>query len=147
LLLNLQLVWYDINLLSLFTLDGFLKKQCDTFLRLAKESVVHEQVEEFEITDLEALVAEVDDDKCFAAMSVSKTISTVCCLVFLMDAFLYVLDSTLQVVSSVDSSPEILTQLQEIIIPIIVFSLENRLLGTPLPSPPTSLNLTICAMF
>lgn len=137
-LLNLQLVWYDINLLSLFTLDGFFLKQCDTFLRLAKESILHEQVEDS--IDLESLVAEVDDDKSFAAMSVSKTISTVCCLVFLMDAFLYMLDSTLQVVSSVDSSPEILAQLQEIIIPIIVFSLENRLLGTHFLFTPTNIN-------
>ena len=92
---------------------------------------------------MEALVAEVDDDKCFAAMSISKTISTVSCrqlLVFLMDAFLRVLDSTLQIVSSVDSSPEILAQVQEIIIPIIVFSLENRLLGTLFPLPLISLN-------
>jgi hypothetical protein len=89
---------------------------------------------------LEALVADVDDDKCFAAMSISKTISTVCCLVFLMDAFLHVLDFALQVVCSVDSSPEILAELQEIIIPIIVFSLENRLLGTLFLFPPTSLN-------
>ena len=50
------------------------------------------------------------------------------------------LDSSLQVVASVDSSPEILAQLQEIIIPIIVFSLENRLLGMLFPFPPTSLN-------
>ena len=118
-------------------------KQCETFLRLAKETVVHDQVEE--TTDLEALIAEVDDDKCFAAMSISKTISTVCCLVFLMDDFLHVLDSTLQVVSSVDSSPEILAQLQEIIIPIIVFSLENRLLGTLFLFHPTNLNLSLCA--
>lgn len=129
-----------------FTLDRFyFIKQCETFLRLAKETVVHDQVEE--TTDLEALIAEVDDDKCFAAMSISKTISTVCCLVFLMDDFLHVLDSTLQVVSSVDSSPEILAQLQEIIIPIIVFSLENRLLGTLYLFHPTSLNLSLYAMF
>lgn len=128
-----------------FTLNGFFlkKKQCDTFLRLAKESVVHDQVEDS--IDLEALIAEVDDDKSFAAMSISKTISTVCCLVFLMDDFLNVLDSTLQVVSSVDSSPEILAQLQEIIIPIIVFSLENRLLGTLFLFHPTNLNLSLCA--
>ena len=129
-----------------FTLDRFyFIKQCETFLRLAKETVVHDQVEE--TTDLEALIAEVDDDKCFAAMSISKTISTVCCLVFLMDDFLHVLDSTLQVVSSVDSSPEILAQLQEIIIPIIVFSLENRLLGTLFLFHPTSLNLSLYALF
>ena len=129
-LLCLRLVWYDINLLSLFIPDEVFFKQCDSFLRLAKESIVHEQVEES--TDLEALIAEVDDDKCFAAMSIAKTISTVRYrqLLVLMEAFLHVLDFTLQIVSSIDSSPEILAQVQEIIIPIIVFSLENRLLGT-----------------
>ena len=75
-LLCLQLVWYDINLLFLFIPDVFIY-QCETFLRLAKESVVHEQVDEG--IDLETLVAEVDDDKCFAAMSIAKTISTVRC--------------------------------------------------------------------
>ena len=92
---------------------------------------------------MEALVAEVDDDKCFAAMSISKTITTVRyrqLIVFLMDAFLHLLDSTLQIVSSVDSSPEILAQVQEIIIPIIIFTLENRLLGTLFLIPPISLD-------
>jgi hypothetical protein len=81
----------------------------------------------------------VDDDKCFAAMSISKTISTVRCrqLIVLTDAFLHV---TLQIVSSIDSSPEILAQVQEIIIPIIVFSFENRLLGTLFLFPPISIN-------
>lgn len=37
--------------------------------------------------------------------------------------------SAFQVVASVDSSPEILAQVQEIIIPIIVLTLENKLLG------------------
>jgi hypothetical protein len=35
-----------------------------------------------------------------------------------------------QVVSSVESSPDILAQVQEIIVPIIQFTLENKLLGT-----------------
>ena len=35
----------------------------------------------------------------------------------------------LQIVSSIDSSPEILSQVQEVIIPIIVFTLENKILG------------------
>ena len=64
-------------------LTEFFFKQCDTFLRLAKESVVHEPVDEN--IDLETLVAEVDDDKCFAAMSISKTISTVCWLFYFID--------------------------------------------------------------
>ena len=36
--------------------------------------------------------------------------------------------SCAQIISSIDSSPEILSQIQEIVIPIIVFTLENRLL-------------------
>lgn len=34
-----------------------------------------------------------------------------------------------QVVSAVDTSPEILAQVQEVIIPIIVFTLEKQLMG------------------
>ena len=36
----------------------------------------------------------------------------------------------LQIVSSIDSSPEILAQVQEVIIPIIRNTLENKVLGT-----------------
>ena len=74
--LTSRLVWYQ-SVVLIYSWWCFFKKQCDSFLRLAKESVVHEQVEES--ADLEALIAEVDDDKCFAAMSISKTISTVRC--------------------------------------------------------------------
>ena len=42
----LRLVWYDIDLLSLFIPDGVFFKQRNSFLCLAKESIVHEQVEE-----------------------------------------------------------------------------------------------------
>ena len=35
----------------------------------------------------------------------------------------------LQIISSVDGSSENLAQIQEIVIPIIVFTFENRLLG------------------
>jgi hypothetical protein len=35
----------------------------------------------------------------------------------------------LQVASSVESSPEILKQVQEVIIPVVIFTLENKLLG------------------
>ncbi len=51
---------------------------------------------------------DANEDKTFAAMGVAKTISTV--------------------VNAVDSSPEILAQIQEIIIPIVVLTLENKLL-------------------
>jgi hypothetical protein len=36
----------------------------------------------------------------------------------------------LQIVSSIDSSPEILAQVQEVIIPIIRDTLEKKVLGT-----------------
>ena len=36
----------------------------------------------------------------------------------------------LQIVSSIDSSPEILAQVQEVIIPVIRYTLENKVLGT-----------------
>jgi hypothetical protein len=35
----------------------------------------------------------------------------------------------LQIVSSIDSSPEILAQVQDVIIPIIRHTLENKILG------------------
>ncbi|KJA23271.1 hypothetical protein HYPSUDRAFT_40079 [Hypholoma sublateritium FD-334 SS-4] len=79
---------------------------CESYMRLARESSVHDQIEEN--VDLDTLLQDVDDDKTFAAMGVAKTISTI--------------------ISSIDSSPEILSQIQEIVIPIIVFTLENRLL-------------------
>jgi hypothetical protein len=37
-----------------------------------------------------------------------------------------------QIVSSVESVPEILLQVQEVIIPIILFSLEQKIIGVPL---------------
>lgn len=45
-------------------------------MRLARESSVHDQIEEN--VDLDTLLQDVDDDKTFAAMGVAKTISTVC---------------------------------------------------------------------
>ncbi len=36
----------------------------------------------------------------------------------------------LQIVSSIDSSPEILAQVQEVIIPVIRYTLESKVLGT-----------------
>jgi len=79
---------------------------CESYMRLARESAIHDHLEEN--ADLDTLLSDIDDDKTFAAMGVAKTISTI--------------------ISSIDSSPEILSQIQEIVVPIIVFSLENRLL-------------------
>ncbi|KAG7087929.1 hypothetical protein E1B28_011975 [Marasmius oreades] len=82
---------------------------CDSYLRLAKESMAQEEAEVANSGgDFEALMAEGDDDKTYAAMGVAKTIWTI--------------------VSTVENAPEILTQIQEIIIPIVVFTLENKLL-------------------
>ncbi|PPQ95282.1 hypothetical protein CVT26_014856 [Gymnopilus dilepis] len=79
---------------------------CESYMRLARESAIQDHLEEN--ADLDTLLNDVDDDKTFAAMGVAKTISTI--------------------ISSIDSSPEILSQIQEIVVPIIVFTLENRLL-------------------
>ena len=42
----------------------------------------------------------------------------------------------LQIVSSIDTSPEILAQVQEVIIPVIRYTLENKVLGTLLEHEP-----------
>ncbi|KAL1950524.1 hypothetical protein VTO73DRAFT_5648 [Trametes versicolor] len=79
---------------------------CETYARLAKES---QTADETEGIDLDSIMeGDANEDKTFAAMGVAKTISTV--------------------VNAVDSSPEILAQIQEIIIPIVVLTLENKLL-------------------
>ncbi|GLB38717.1 putative ARM repeat-containing protein [Lyophyllum shimeji] len=80
---------------------------CESYLRLAKESLAQEETDSQNV-DLDNLMSSVDEDKTFAAMGVAKTISTI--------------------VSSVESSREILGQVQEVIIPIIHFTLENKLL-------------------
>ncbi|KAF8625982.1 hypothetical protein AX17_006706 [Amanita inopinata Kibby_2008] len=78
---------------------------CGSYMRLAKECMAQEEAANS--TDYDAIV-EGDDDKTYAAMNVAKTIGTV--------------------VSSIDSSPEILAQVQEVVLPIIVFTLEHKLL-------------------
>ncbi|KAE9407355.1 ARM repeat-containing protein [Gymnopus androsaceus JB14] len=82
---------------------------CESYLRLARESSIQDSVADSSANDLESVMADADDDKTYAAMGVAKTIYTI--------------------VTSVDSSPEILAQIQEIIIPIIVYTLEAKLLG------------------
>ncbi|KAL4253351.1 Armadillo-like helical [Pleurotus pulmonarius] len=79
---------------------------CESYLRLCKEIATQEETGTQHV-DLESL-PEVDEDKTFAAMGVSKTISTV--------------------ISSIESSPEILAQVQEVVIPVIMFTLQNKLL-------------------
>ncbi|KZS92303.1 ARM repeat-containing protein [Sistotremastrum niveocremeum HHB9708] len=79
---------------------------CESYLRLLREANA-QIVDESEMSvkvDLD--VTDQDDDKTFAAMGVAKTIGTI--------------------VSSLDSSPEILAQMQQTIIPIIRYTLETK---------------------
>ncbi|KAI0657254.1 ARM repeat-containing protein [Cubamyces menziesii] len=81
---------------------------CETYARLAKESQNADEVDPSTV-DIDAIMeSEGNEDKTFAAMGVAKTISTV--------------------VNAVESSPEILAQIQEIIIPVVILTLENKLL-------------------
>ncbi|KAJ7606560.1 armadillo-type protein [Mycena polygramma] len=79
---------------------------CDSYLRLIKESLVADETE-LENQSLEAIMTG-DDDKTYAAMGVAKTIGTI--------------------ISSIDSSPEILAQVQEVIIPVITFTFKHKIL-------------------
>ncbi|PSR70855.1 hypothetical protein PHLCEN_2v13296 [Hermanssonia centrifuga] len=79
---------------------------CETYTRLARESIAAD--EDGGAVDMDRIMEGDDSDKVFAAMGVAKTITTV--------------------VASVDAAPEILAQVQEIIIPIISLTLENKLL-------------------
>ncbi|KAH9991238.1 ARM repeat-containing protein [Russula vinacea] len=81
---------------------------CESYNRLLREAIASEESAP-KGDDLEALMdADGDDDKTYAAMGVAKTLSTI--------------------VSSIDSSPEILAQVQEVIIPIIRETLEKKVL-------------------
>ncbi|KAL0564749.1 Nonsense-mediated mRNA decay protein 5 [Marasmius crinis-equi] len=80
---------------------------CCSYMRLAKESISQEVGQSG--GDFEARPVEGDVDKTYAAMGVSKTIW--------------------EIVITVENAPQILTQVQEIIIPLVVFTLENKLLG------------------
>ncbi|KAF8887163.1 armadillo-type protein [Infundibulicybe gibba] len=77
---------------------------CESYLRLAKESATQDLLDP-EAIDMDA---SAENDKTFAAMGVAKTIGTI--------------------VSSIDSSPEILAQVQEVIIPIVLFTFEHKIL-------------------
>lgn len=81
---------------------------CELYMRLARETLAQEEAEAQNGAELDSVMGDMDDDKTFSAMGVAKTIGTV--------------------VSSIDNSPEILAQVQEVIIPIIVFTLEHKLL-------------------
>ncbi|KAF9465308.1 armadillo-type protein [Collybia nuda] len=80
---------------------------CESYLRLARETVTQEETDSQNV-DLETAMSEVDDDKTFAAMGIAKTIGTI--------------------VSSLENASDVLSQVQEVIIPIILFTLEHKLL-------------------
>jgi hypothetical protein len=77
--------------------------------------------------DVESLVADGDDDKVYGAMGVAKTSGTV--RVLSPSCSFKASDKVVQVVSCIESSPKILSQMQEVIIPIIRFTLENKFIG------------------
>jgi hypothetical protein len=62
-------------------------------------------------------VTDGDDDKVYGAMGVAKTIATVRGLS--LSRSFNASDKVVQVVSCIEPSPEILSQVQEVIIPII----------------------------
>lgn len=94
-------------------------------MRLARETAIQDHLEEN--AELDDLLTSVDeDDKTFAAMGVSKTIGTVSTVIHSCPAY-YQPDD--QIISSIDGAPDILAQIQEVVIPIIVFTFDNRLLG------------------
>ncbi|KAH7924546.1 ARM repeat-containing protein [Leucogyrophana mollusca] len=81
---------------------------CESYMRLAREGLSQTTDLDPESIDTESLLSDAGDDKVYGAMGVAKTIGTI--------------------ISSIDSSPEILSQVQEVIIPIIQFTLEHKLL-------------------
>jgi hypothetical protein len=100
--------------------------QCNSYIRLATE-VANKSDSDGQDIDIENVSVDVDggEDKEIAAMGIAQTIGTVCVHVHLRTPYLI----RFQVVSAVDTSPEILAQVQEVIIPIIVFTLEKELMG------------------
>ncbi|EIN12803.1 ARM repeat-containing protein [Punctularia strigosozonata HHB-11173 SS5] len=81
---------------------------CDSYLRLVREAMASDEAGGQNVDLDNIMESDTDDDKTYAAMGVAKTIGTV--------------------ISSIDSSPEILAQVQEAVIPIVVFTLENKFL-------------------
>ena len=102
------------------------RRQCDSYNRLLREAIANEESAP-RGDDLEALMdADGEDDKTYAAMGVAKTLSTVG---YRLELGVTCMLTILQIVSSIDSSPEILAQVQEVISPIILETLEKKALG------------------
>jgi len=96
-------------------------------MRLAREAVAQDEVEG-RSEDLDAILeSNSDEDKIYGAMGIAKTIGTVRFLYYQCRTKL--MSWVLQIVSAVESAPEILTQVQEVIIPIIRYSFENKIIG------------------
>lgn len=94
-------------------------------MRLAREIATQDETDGSG-GNLEAIMeSHEDDDKIYIAMGVSKTISTVS----IIRSHGRKANFFFQVVTSVESSPEILLQVQEIIIPIILFTLKHKIIG------------------
>lgn len=64
-------------LFTLFSLRFLFGTQCESYLRLARESSIQDSVADSSANDLESVMADADDDKTYAAMGVAKTIYTV----------------------------------------------------------------------
>ncbi|KAL4081168.1 armadillo-type protein [Scleroderma citrinum] len=84
------------------------ERLCQSYLRLAREGLAQQSEIVSDNIDVDSLISDGEDDKVYGAMGVAKTIGTV--------------------VASIESSPDTLKQVQEVIIPIIRFTLENKLL-------------------
>ncbi|KAG1766241.1 hypothetical protein EV702DRAFT_1257185 [Suillus placidus] len=76
---------------------------CESYLCLAREGLAQQNETIPDSIDVETLVTDGDDDKVYGAMGAAKTSGTVALCI--------------------ESSPEILSQMQEVIIPIIRFTL------------------------
>ena len=100
--------------------------QCESYLRLARDGVAQQTDVVPDNIDVDSLISDGDDDKVYGAMGVAKTIGTVGLFLVLQVSCIIPLG---QVVSSIESSPDTLKQVQEVIIPIIRYTLESKLLG------------------
>ena len=62
---------------SIRALISMSTNQCETYTRLARESIAAEEAADSKGVDLDRLMDETGEDKIFAAMGVAKTITTV----------------------------------------------------------------------
>ncbi|GJJ15816.1 hypothetical protein Clacol_010094 [Clathrus columnatus] len=91
---------YAVDLLPVAT--QLTERLCQLYQRLVKDTLTTQPDEDDDISPEQV---DFGDDKTYAAMGMCKTIQTI--------------------ISSLDSSPDILSQLQDIVAPIIIYTLEN----------------------